>query len=259
MATVVVVREVPCCCCCWWVVVGGGGGGGGEQTGGWAQEEQTRELGLKMITMACEEFADTRIQALASRQKELKSLLRQQMPSISGASLPNPLLGRTHMNLLCLKAEWRDQLRHLAQGHLRQIQTELPSDISPLAKSFLSPIRYQGSLDGTSRVIASSILGCILLCPPTAYVCKSDGAFTPSPEGISQAMNRLSPSDVLGSGLFEAVLPLTMLQDDTGAQVTRASPQETFPCSASFFDMQEHTYHGWDGRYTGYWSARRLA
>ncbi len=41
------------------------------------------------------------------------------------------------------------------------------------------------------------------------------------PEGISQAVGWLSPSDVLGSGLFDAVLPLTMLQDETGAQVQK--------------------------------------
>ena len=34
-------------------------------------------------------------------------------------------------------------------------------------------------------------------------------------------MGWLSPADVLGSGLFDAVLPFTMLQDETGAQVQK--------------------------------------
>jgi hypothetical protein len=38
-----------------------------------------------MITIACEEFADTRVQTSAGRRKELKQLFQQQMPVISGA------------------------------------------------------------------------------------------------------------------------------------------------------------------------------
>ena len=42
-------------------------------------------LGLSMITIACDEFADTRGQTSATRRKELKQLFQQQMPVISGA------------------------------------------------------------------------------------------------------------------------------------------------------------------------------
>ena len=52
---------------------------------------------------------------------------------------------------------------------------------------------------------------------------------TAAAEGISQAVNWLSPSDVLGSGLFDAVLPLTMLQDETGAQVQKNTPPQSPP------------------------------
>lgn len=140
-----------------------------------ARDNSTRVLGLSMITIACDEFADTRGQTSATRRKELKQLFQQQMPVISG--------------------EWKEQLKRVSREYLREVKAELPDNIPPLVKAFLGSARYQGTLDRAAQTVVSTIL-----------------------EGISQAVGWLSPSDVLGSGLFDAVLPLTMLQDETGAQ-----------------------------------------